>query len=106
MGSNTGSGNESTGAETGFTTNFGVASPGSPADAMGSTVMPPSGGVGSGDPAGDESLSGDDQAHDLGLIQEGTSNPADSLRPRLVEDINPGSSNISGPTRSEEGSGG
>ena len=94
---------ESTGADTGFTTNFGVAQPGSPADAMGTTPLPPSAGVGGADPADDAALEGDDQAHDRGIVQE-TALPAGSaLKPRLVDDVDPGSSNVSGPTPLEEG---
>jgi len=94
---------ETTGADTGFTTDFGVASPGSPADAMGSTVMPPSGGVGAADPGGDTSVEGDDQSHDHGLVDEGTQPVPDALKPRLVDDIDPNTSNIAGPTTMEEG---
>ena len=95
-----------TGAETGFTADFGVASPGSPADAMGLDVPAPSGDVGAGDPGGGQSLEGDDQEHDRGIVQEASTPAADALKPRMVEDSEPGRSNISGPTPLEEGRGG
>ncbi len=94
---------ESTGVDTGFTTNFGVALPGSPADAMGTTPLPPSGGVGAADPADDAALEGDDQAHDRGIVEEGVPPTGGALKPRLVDDVEPGTSNISGPTPLEEG---
>ena len=105
MTSNAGMPNESTGADTGFTTNLGVAPPGSPADEMGATVLPTSGEVGAGDPSGDESLQGDDQAHERGLVTEGSTGLGEALKPRLVDDIDPTTSAISGPTRAEEGRG-
>ncbi len=94
---------EATGADTGFTTNIGVPSPGSPADEMGLNVMPVSGEVGAADPATGQDLAGDDQEHDRGLVDEGSQAAGRSLKPRFVEDIDPGTSNISGPTRTEEG---
>jgi hypothetical protein len=94
---------ESTGADTGFTTDFGVALPGSPADAMGTTPLPPSGGVGAADPADDAALQGDDQVHDRGIIEEGSPPASGALKSRLVDDVEPGTSNISGPTPFEEG---
>ena len=97
-------GNELTGADTGFTTNVGVPSPGSPADEMGTDVMPPSGGLGAADPAAGEDLTGDNQEQDRGLVDEGSAPAGRALKPRLVQDIDPGTSNVSGPTRSEEGS--
>ena len=93
---------ESTGVDTGFTTNFGVALPGSPADAMGTTPLPPSGGVGAADPADDAALEGDDQAHDRGIVEEGVPPTGGALKPRLVDDVEPRTSNISGPTPLEE----
>ena len=99
--SNTGS-DDLTGADTGFTTDFGVASPGSPADAMGTTVMPPSGGVGGADPAAGEDIGGDTQARDAGIVDEGHPDAGGSLKPRLVEDIDPQHSNVSGDTGAEE----
>ena len=96
---------ELTGADTGFTTNVGVPSPGSPADEMGTDVMPPSGGVGVADPAAGEDVTGDNQAQDRGLVDEGAPATGGRLKPRLVEDIDPGTSNVSGPTRTEEGPG-
>lgn len=92
------------GAETGFNTDFGVASPGSPADAMGTTVMPPSGGVGGADPAAGEDIGGDTQARDLGIVDDNQADAGASLKPRLVDDIDPRHSNVSGPTNTEEGS--
>ena len=94
---------ETTGADTGFTTNIGVPSPGSPAGEMGTDVLPPSGGVGAADPGGDTALEGDDQEHERGLIDEGIPPTGGALKPRLVEDIEPDRSNISGPTPLEEG---
>ena len=98
----TGTGNESTAADTGFTPNFSVASPGSPGDAMGTTPLSPSGGLGAADPGGDSSIAGDDQIHDLGLVQDNPSVGEAALKPRLVDDIDPARSNVSGPTRTEE----
>ena len=100
-----GTGSEATGADTGFTTNVGTPLPGSPADAMGLDVMPPSGGVGAADPGTGEDLTGDDQEHDRNLVDEGGIVTASDLKPRLVEDINPEVSNVSGPTPLEEGRG-
>jgi hypothetical protein len=95
-----------TGADTGFTTDFGVAQPGSPADAMGTTVPAPSGDVGAADPGAGSSLDGNDQSQDRGLVTEGSMSMGDAHRPRLVDDVNPDRSNISGPTPLEEGRGG
>ena len=94
-----------TGADTGFMADFGVAPPGSPADAMGLNVPPPSGDVGAADPGTGQSLEGDDQEHDRGIVQEGSTPASQALKPRLVEDIDPGRSDISGPTPMEEGRG-
>ncbi len=92
-------------ADTGFTPNFSVASPGSPADAMGTTPLPPSGGLGAADPGDDSSLAGDDQIHDPDTVQESSGTPAVALKPRLVDSVDPAHSNVSGPTRTEEESG-
>lgn len=100
-----GTGDETTAADSGYTPNFSVASPGSPGDAMGTTPLSPSGGIGAADPGDDSSIAGDDQVHDLGLVQGGSSAGAASLKPRLVEDIDPAHSNVSGPTRTEEETG-
>ncbi len=101
----TGIGDDTLGADTGFTPNFSVASPGSPADAMGTTPPPPSGGLGAADPGDDSSLAGDDQIHDPDIVVESSSTAAGALKPRLVDDIDPTHSNISGPARTEEESG-
>ncbi|HSH79456.1 MAG TPA: hypothetical protein VLA19_13115 [Herpetosiphonaceae bacterium] len=101
----TGIGDEALGADTGFTPNFSVASPGSPADAMGTTPLPPSGGLGAADPGEDTSIAGDDQIHDPGIVQESPSSSAAALKPRLVDDVDPTHSNLSGPARTEEESG-
>ena len=93
---------ELTGADTGFTTNVGVPSPGSPADEMGTDVMPPSGGVGAADPAAGEDLAGDEQGYDRGLVDEASAPVDRAMKPRFVQDIDPGTSNVSGPTRTEE----
>ncbi len=92
---------ESTGAETGFNTNVGFSSPGSPADEMGLDVMPPSGGVGAADPAAGGDITGDEQGLDRGLVDEGRQGMT-PMAPRLADDIDPGHSNISGPTIFEE----
>ena len=84
---------------------MGVPSPGSPADEMGADVLPSSGGPGAADPAADSALEGDDQIHDRGLVDEGAVRLSEALKPRLVEDVEPGKSNVSGPTASEEGRG-
>ncbi len=103
--SSSGGGSETTGADTGFTTNLGIAAPGSPADAMGTTPLPSSGGLGAADPAAEQSLSGDEQGQDRGIVDEGQPPAGGSLMPRLVEDIDPQHSIISGPTNTEEGRG-
>ena len=100
---NVGTPDGTTAANTGFTTDFGVASPGSPADEMGLDVMPPSGDVGAFDPAAEQSLEGDDQEHDRGIVAETSPPLQEALRPRLVEDVEPDKSNVSGPTQAEEG---
>ncbi len=102
--SGTGSPEATTGADTGFNTNLGIANPGSPADEMGTTVMPSSGGVGEADPMAHDALSGDEQGRDLGIVDEGSQVPAgEQLRQRLTSDIDPQHSNVSGPTNFEEG---
>ncbi len=101
----TGIGDDTLGADTGFTPNFSVASPGSPADAMGTTPPPPSGGLGAADPGDDSSLAGDDQIHDPDIVRESSPSSAAALKPRLVDDVDPTRSNVSGPTRTEEESG-
>jgi hypothetical protein len=93
---------ESTGAETGFNTNVGFSSPGSPADEMGLDVMPPSGGVGAADPAAGEDIEGDAQGIDHGLVEE-VRQGMTPMTPHLAGDIDPGRSNVSGPTNFEEG---
>jgi len=100
-----GSSDDTLAADTGFTPNFSVASPGSPADAMGTTLPPPSGGLGAADPGDDSSLAGDDQIHDPGIVQESPSTSAAALKPRLVDSVDPTHSNLSGPARTEEDSG-
>jgi hypothetical protein len=98
-----GPGAGSTGADTGFTTDFGSPLPGSPGDAMGSTPLPPSNGVGAADPGADAALEGDDEGHDRGIVEEPDASAGSALKPRLVDDVDPGTSNISGPTPLEEG---
>jgi hypothetical protein len=93
---------ETTGADTGFTTNLGVPSPGSPAAEMGTDVPPTPGGVGAGDPQAGNALSGDDQLHDRDLVDEGSPPTAGALKDRMIGDVDPANSNISGPTPSEE----
>ncbi len=103
--STTGGSPETTGADTGFTTNIGVASPGSPADEMGADVMPASGEVGAADPEAGTALTGDSEGHNRGLIDEGRPPAGGTLRPHLVQDDEPQRSNISGLTPLEEGRG-
>ena len=102
-GDNANAASGATGAETGFTTDFGVASPGSPADAMGLDAPAPSGDVGGADPGAGQALEGDDQEHDRGIVEEAAGGATDSLKPRLMEDVEPQRSNLSGPTPFEEG---
>ena len=94
---------EGLGAETGMVADIGVASPGSPADEMGTTVMPPSGGVAALDVGGGGDQTGDDQRHDRGIVDEQAMPLGDALKPRLMQDVDPQTSNISGPTPMEEG---
>jgi len=89
---------QQTGADTGFSTDVGVASPGSPADEMGLDVPTPSNDVGAADPGGMDDLTGQDQEHDRGDVSDREVPLADALRPRLVEDSEPDRSNFSSPT--------
>lgn len=103
MSNSSGGADRTTGAGTGFNTNVGTAQPGSPADEMGATVLPPSGGVGDADPGAGEDLTGDEQGIDRGIVDETSAAPGEQLRRRLSGDVDPRHSNVSGPTPLEEG---
>ena len=96
---------ETIGAGTGFNTNVGFSSPGSPTDEMGTDAMPASGGVGAADPAAGEDITGDAEGRERGLIDRPGMPPGGSLQPHLTQDSEPGRSNLSGPTPLEEGRG-
>jgi hypothetical protein len=87
---------EGLGADTGMIADIGTAQPGSPADQMGMSVPPPSGGVGALDVGAGDGQTGDDQKHDLGIVDETNLSAREALKPRLVEDIDPERSNLSG----------
>lgn len=91
------------GANTGMVADFGVAQPGSPADAMGTSVPAPSGGVGALDVGEGGDTTGDDQKHDHGIVDEQMQKSGETLKPRLTSDVEPGTSNLAGPTDMEEG---
>jgi hypothetical protein len=93
------------GAGTGLNTNTGFSSPGSPADEMGTDVMPASGEVGAADPAAGEDITGDAEGRNRGLIDQPGTPPGGGLQPHLTQDSEPGRSNVSGPTPLEEGRG-
>ncbi len=50
--------------------NVGSQNPGSPGEAMGTAPLPPSGDVGTEDPAGGTNITGDEQAWDHGIVDE------------------------------------
>src|ERR687885_1050740 len=89
-----GGSDETIGAGTGFNTNVGFSSPGSPTDEMGTDAMPASGGVGAADPAAGEDITGDAEGRERGLIDQRGTPAGGSLEPHLAQDSEPGRSNI------------